>query len=120
MKLDDFKKLETVVDARFRAEQHRLATLLAEERAIEASLNTLSAIEQPSAVEEERLAIMHISGAALAWSAWSAKQKLQLNAKLSNLRARKTQETERLRTAFGQREAIRLILEVSPRDPKKR
>lgn len=116
MKNQNLDQLRQVTEALYQSEQRKLAKLNAEENAIEASLSALALVERPATLERTaELNTMHVTGAELAWSTWSVRQRLQLNSRLAQLKVQKAQQSAQVRAAFGRREAIRLISDETPR-----
>ncbi|WP_424985479.1 hypothetical protein [Microbulbifer sp. S227A] len=106
MKRDKLAQMSQVTEAMYLAEYRKVQTLLQEESRIRGALAQLDA-----QAEAERSALaadmpMQTIGADLLWQAWLVRSRKQLNIELSQVLARKSVVMDRIRQAFGRRNAV--------------
>lgn len=106
MKQNKLAQMSQVTEAVYLAEFRKVQPLLQEETRLRGALARLK--EQ---AECERTALasdmpMHAIGADLLWQAWLVRSRKQLNIELSQVLAKKSVVMERIRLAFGRRNAV--------------
>ncbi len=106
MKRDKLAQMSRVTEAMYLAEYRKVQTVLQEEARIRGALAQLR--EQ---ADSERAALagdmpMQTIGADLLWQAWLERSRKQLNIELSQVLARKSVLMDRVREAFGRRNAV--------------
>ena len=106
MKQDKLGQMTQVTEAVYLAEYRKVQSLLQEEARLRGALTRLN--EQADS-ERKTLATdmpMQTIGADLLWQAWLVRSRKQLNIELSQVLAKKTIVMERIRRAFGRRNAV--------------
>lgn len=112
MKPDGMQDLVRIADAVFVAEQAKLRDILEVEgrlrRSIVALTEHLSATAT-SAAESRSVTPSRASGADIVWRVHARQQLAELNLSLARVLAAKQPRMEGLRSAFGRKEALRLL-----------
>ncbi|MEX0283435.1 MAG: hypothetical protein AB3N23_02380 [Paracoccaceae bacterium] len=110
MKADDIAPLLTVSDAVYQKELRAISDILTEEGKLRRAIVRLneSRAQAPTGSTELGFA-MQATGAETAWRMWLERRLTELNAELARLLARKAKEMEKVRRAFGQREALAML-----------
>lgn len=109
MKHDKLAQMSQVTEAVYLAEFRKVQPLLQEEIRLRGALARLK--EQ---ADSERKALatdmpMQTIGADLLWQAWLVRSRKQLNIELSQVLAKKSVVMERIRLAFGRRNAVQAM-----------
>lgn len=107
MKPKQLSGLVSVAEARFRHEQGKIAALVSEEQAVRGAINAIREAGANQPVQSP--GALQLTGADVAWQAWSGQRIARLNIELAQVLSRKEREMAQVRKAFGQMEALRLI-----------
>lgn len=106
MKQDKLAQMSQVTEAVYLAEFRKVQSLLQEEARLRGALAQL---KEQAATERKALATdmpMQTIGADLLWQAWLVRSRKQLNIELSQVLAKKSIVMDRIRLAFGRRNAV--------------
>lgn len=122
MNRDKLDQMTRAAEAAYLAEHRKIQPLLQEEARLRADLARLQA---QADTERQKLAgdlPMQSIGADLLWQGWLVRSRKQLNFELSQVLARKTNAMDRVRHAFGRRNAVETLRDkaIAERDAARR
>lgn len=109
MRPDKLAQMSQVTEAVYLAEFRKIQPLLQEESRLRGALARL---KEQAETERKALATdmpMQTIGADLLWQAWLVRSRKQLNIELSQVLARKSIVMDRIRHAFGRRNAVQTM-----------
>ncbi|WP_158965220.1 hypothetical protein [Chachezhania sediminis] len=101
--LEDLTRASEMLYAR---ERQAVASILQEEARLRAQLARLDRMIVAAREEAGRDTAFRALGADLQWQQWTARARAGLNADLARVMARKMRVMDRLRRAFGRRDAV--------------
>ena len=101
--------LRTIAETIFQKEQRAIAEIVAEESRIRRALALINTANQPSTFSND---LAHnTSGSAAAWKIWAEQKRTELNIHLAQTLVQKSERIGEVRTAFGRREALKMVEE---------
>lgn len=109
VKADPLDALREVTELRYLAEFRKISAIVEEENRLRRALARLDAQEAAARQSLAQAGPIHLVGADLLWQGWLARNRRDLGTELARVLARKSVLLDRVRRAFGQREAIRQL-----------
>ncbi len=114
MNRDKIAQMAAVTEAVYMNEFQKVQAILSREASLRSSLAQLR--DQRHAAGSRQ---MQAIGADLAWQTWRDRSVQQLNLELARVMARKLESLDRVRAAFGRREAVRQLAQKSAEQKKR-
>ena len=101
--------LSAVTEAVYQKEFQALHPLLRKEAQLRGQLSRLDAQVSQVRSESHQAEGFHVTGGDVLWHGWESATRRQLNLELAQLRSQKLEAMDRLRKAFGQKQAVETL-----------
>jgi hypothetical protein len=106
MKRETLEQTVQVTEALYLREHEAIKEVLQQEAEIRAQLARLDAQVAQAAAQPQQTHSVRMVGADILWRGWESKTRRQLHIHLAQAHARKLSAMEKLRTAFGRKDAM--------------
>lgn len=120
MSNDTLSQISAVTETLFQREFSKIREILKEETALRQSLARLDTHSQATKIDQALDCTMKTIGADILWQSWISNTRRVLNIELAQIIARKIEAKAHVRKAFGQKEAVKNLMEAALQERRKR